>query len=82
MGVKEIFEIVQGRRTLESLKPNKTTAPPAPLTLEQEIIRDWKASAEIRKEFHSLACYSAFRRAESKGLVKIVKGGAITAIKP
>lgn len=81
MSTKTVFEMLRQRRLAAgySLTGQRISAP---LTLDQEIIRAWKNSPEIRREFGTLKCYSAFRRAESKGLVKIVKGGAITAIKP
>lgn len=45
---------------------NKTTE-----TVEQRIIREWKADASIRAEFGSLNRYSAFVKAKESGRAKI-----------
>lgn len=45
------------------------------MTLEQQIIHEWKTNPSIRAEFNNnLPAYSAYREAEAAGLVRIIGG--------
>jgi len=54
--------------------PNETESPPSkndPVSFEDEIQREWESSEETREEFGgSFDAFAAYRRAESKGLIK------------
>lgn len=55
------------RKDLNSGQPSA----PAPDALAAQCAQEWQTSAEIRNEFLDLGSYTAFRRAESAGRVKI-----------
>lgn len=46
-------------------------------SLAEDIIKMWKADANVRAEFTSLGTYAAFREAEAAGRAKIYGGATV-----
>ena len=43
------------------------------MTLEQQVIADWKNNPNIRNEFGDISRYFHYAKAEKEGKVKIIK---------
>ncbi len=52
--------------------PDKAAGEPDLFQLEERCAKEFAASASLRAEFGTLERYAAFRRAEVKGLVRII----------
>lgn len=52
------------------LTPMQECSPSQSLPLEAHCEREWQSSSALQAEFSSLAAYTAYRRAESQGVVK------------
>lgn len=62
-------------RQMEEEEEERATAPPSSRDtygIEARARGEWERSAAIREEFTSLEAYTAFRKAEARGLVRII----------
>ncbi len=63
------------QRTVASYHPAENVTGPGDLFgLEERCKQDWAGSPALRDEFRSLEVYTAYRKAEARGLVRIFGG--------
>jgi hypothetical protein len=75
-GKAAIEYCLQRRRELGLTAEDPTAAPRVAADLDQDIVTQWHADAEIRAEFGELARYAAFRRACASGTLRCYDDGS------